>query len=99
MPYIALKRRELYNFLKFFLKEHNICMHIFSQLYENVFTISLILPEEKISETSASAEKLIVFIKFYIKIIYDIFGLHLFVRIHSNCPKKQTGIILKKLPR
>ena len=58
-------------------------MHIFSQLYENVFTISLILPEKNISETSASAEKLIVFIKFYIK-IYDIFGLHLFVRIASE---------------
>ena len=53
MQHSALKRRELYNFLKNFPEKHNLPMHIFSQLYENVFTISLIFPEEKISETSA----------------------------------------------
>ena len=74
MPYSALKHRELLNFFKNFPEEHNLCMHIFSQLYENVFTIFLIFPEENISESSASAAKLIVFIKFCIK-IYDIFGL------------------------
>ena len=50
-------------------------MPIFSQLSESVFTISPIFPEENISEleTSASAAKLIVYIKFYIK-INDVFG-------------------------
>ena len=63
MSYSALKCMESFNFLNFFSEVHNLCMHIFSQLYENVFTISLIFPEENISEASASEAKLIVFIK------------------------------------
>ena len=43
-------------------------------------TISLIFREENISESSTSAAKLIIFIKFYIKIC-DIFGLYLYVKI------------------
>ena len=58
-------------------------MNIFSQLYENVFTISLIFTEENISESSASAAKLIVFIKFYIQ-IYDMFGVYSCVKITSE---------------
>ena len=73
-------------------------MHIFNN-YDNVFTISLIFPEENISETSASTGKLIDFIKFYLK-MYDIFGLNLYVIITSEYTQIAPNyIIYKKLPR
>ena len=62
-------------------------LYISSQSYENVFPISLIFPEENISETSASAAKVIVFIKFYIKNIQYVWVIcicHNDVRIHSR---------------
>ena len=71
-------------------------MHIFSQLSINVFTISLIFPEENISEASASAAKLIVFTKFYME-IYDIFGLHLYVIITSDYTQIAPNCIIYKI--
>ena len=57
-------------------------MHIFSQLlYDNVFTISLIFPEE--NNQNHRLQQLIVFIKFYIK-IFHIFGVYLYVKITSE---------------
>ena len=66
-----------------------------SQLYENVFTISLKFHEENISEASASATKLIVFIKFYIKNV--IFSNHTYVKTMSeiqNAPKNAQNYFI-----
>ena len=62
-------------------------MYIFSQLYEDVFTISLIFTEENISETLASGAKWNVFNKIYIKNISYFrltFIYHKYFRINSR---------------
>ena len=79
-------------------------MYIFSQLFENVFTISLKFPEENISETSASAAKVIVFIKFYIKIyvLFVVYLCHNYVRITlknaPNCIRNFKKVNLESIP-